>query len=1331
MALAACTGFEFGTTAGLTTGNGGNRLFDFFNGTLGTNVIVTAGAAKNGGYGLRLTGGSTFRLSWDTGTLGASKTTVCTAFWWRPQADASGSRQITVVDLTGNANAASLSYNPSTDLLTASADDGSTANSSVTIATNVWAFIEFEYDVTANPHKLNWRIDGVDQPTVTSATAATTVDVLIIGDEASASSGGTMDYDDVVASTTIGDHPLGQHKVVLLSVDPAGTVGLSGTAGNFNTFTANGTLAGWNATTARNNIDEIPPTVGASADGWVQITTAASDYVEMPMTTVNIGAGEVIRGARMLAAGWATDATAGTIGLRSWNGTTETTLYAAADPNFDASTTAPAWVCKMLTPADIDTQQKLDSLAFRAGFSSDALPDMGIHAIYAEVAVRLAALDPNQGAPKSGPEFPFLPGRELFKATWDLFADSSLPQVEGTTVNAECATATADNPDAHADITVNAEAATAASAAVDAEVLVGASLIAMAGMEAGTTAGLVTGNETNKIFDSFTGTLGSTIQVIAGAAKNGGYGLRVSGSNQFVRWYDTGTLGTGRRQVVTGFWWRASTNPGATKSMLVFYVTGLAEKQLNYNPSTDKLVTANMTTNATSTATISPNTWYWIDVHYDTSANPHVLKWSIDGTAQTNASNAEAAADTVSVVIGESATAEGTGVNDYDDILLSITPSNYPLGAHKIQGLSVDPAGTVTLSGTTGNFNTFTANGTLAAWNATTARNNIDELPPTVGASADGWVQISNASSDYVEMPMTTYTLASGEMVNGVRMLAAGWATDATAATFGLRSWNGTTETILFATGDPNFDASTTAPAWVCKMLSLIDINTQGELDALAFRAGFSDDATPDIGIHAIYAEVAVKLATGTTVNAECATATADNPDAHADIAVNAAEATGTSATADAIPSIGVSAVEALGTSAGADAQVLISVNPLTAAGTSATADATPSVGASAECATGTSATADPTVLTGTSAPAECATGTSVTADPQVFISVNVGAATGTPASVDAIPSVGPSPAAATGTPAIADPQVFISVNPTTATGTPATVDPSVAIAVNVETATGTSATADATISTTAPVNAAEAAGAADTADPQVFISVNAIEATGTSATVDGTPSVAVSAAQATGIPATADAQASISASAVTATGTPATVDPQVFIAVNVETASGVGVANDATVTTFTVVTVFPTEAPGTAAGVDAQAFIAASAVQAAGASAVVDPNPAIAVNTTQAAATAIVDNAAAGVGQQAGLASGTAATMDPLVAIRVMVELAVAVAAAYDAVIGLPPPPPLTFDGSTSQAGDLGGVGAGARQVDGRATHTGDLGGASMAAGQVDGAAAVTGGLG
>jgi hypothetical protein len=90
----------------------------------------------------------------------------------------------------------------------------------------------------------------------------------------------------------------------------------------------------------------------------------------------------------MYACGWAVSTTAATIGFRAFDGTTETTLLAAANPLFDNSTTTPGWVAKMYKPATGWTQAALDALAFRVGFSTDATPDIGVHAVYAEVAVQ-------------------------------------------------------------------------------------------------------------------------------------------------------------------------------------------------------------------------------------------------------------------------------------------------------------------------------------------------------------------------------------------------------------------------------------------------------------------------------------------------------------------------------------------------------------------------------------------------------------------------------------------------------------------------------------------------------------------------------------------------------------------------------------------------------------------------------------------------------------------------------------------------------------------------------------------------------------------------------
>src|SRR6266699_2928823 len=74
-------------------------------------------------------------------------------------------------------------------------------------------------------------------------------------------------------------------------------------------------------------------------------------------------------------------------GYRSYNGTTERTLFAAAD-RLATNTSTPSWVCKMLTLAGIDTQAELDALSMEVGYSGDVSPVPGIHAIYVELAVK-------------------------------------------------------------------------------------------------------------------------------------------------------------------------------------------------------------------------------------------------------------------------------------------------------------------------------------------------------------------------------------------------------------------------------------------------------------------------------------------------------------------------------------------------------------------------------------------------------------------------------------------------------------------------------------------------------------------------------------------------------------------------------------------------------------------------------------------------------------------------------------------------------------------------------------------------------------------------------
>jgi hypothetical protein len=262
----------------------------------------------------------------------------------------------------------------------------------------------------------------------------------------------------------------------------------------------------------------------------------------------------------------------------------------------------------------------------------------------------------------------------------------------------------------------------------------------------------------------------------------------------------------------------------------------------------------------------------WVDLRLKTNSATFAVDWRLETAADTytdqaSATLASAAGNMVGRVYLAGSTATQTMTVDFDNVCLSSHYVVYPLGPHEVRLLTVDPAGTPTLSGTSTNFSVFTANGTLAAWNATNARNAVDEVPPTISAAADGICQTAVAATDYIEFPMAAATLAADEIVSGVRMLTPMWGGTGTGTgTFGVRGWDGTAETTLVAAGT-SYDAgsptavSTTEPRWECAMWPAPTGWTKTAVDALALRVGFSTDATPDMGCHATYLEYATRKA--------------------------------------------------------------------------------------------------------------------------------------------------------------------------------------------------------------------------------------------------------------------------------------------------------------------------------------------------------------------------------------------------------------------------------------------------------------------------------------
>jgi len=534
-------------------------------------------------------------------------------------------------------------------------------------------------------------------------------------------------------------------------------------------------------------------------------------------------------------------------------------------------------------------------------------------------------------------------------------------------------------------------------------------LRACTGWEFGTTAGWLTGNAGNRIFDTVTG----APSITTSTPRSGTYCLEVAPSASIVvlEW-STATLGTSQTFGRAVFAIRFVGSLPAAQTVVAFFGSTF-NAEISFTASSSKLAAGWESESAVDGPVVAADTWYVVEIHAKFSATK-AIDWWVDGAAQTQVTSAAAAGTVSSFALG-SYQAETHTIRYDDCVVYTDTSAIAEIGSHKVVVLTPDTGGSLDVATiNTAEWNTFAgATPTLSAWNAATALGAIDEIPVGLGASADGFCRITGTDTDYVGIPMTSYTLAGGETITGLRMLACCWAASGTTCTHSFVSYNGTTATTLFAAGDVGTDNSSTAPAWVCKMATLADFDTQGELDALQFRFG-STDSTPDAGIHAIYGELAVKEATGAataTPAAVAASTTVPKPD----VSVAAAPAAVASVGAVPAPAVSVAAAPASIAALVALPTPAVSVAAAPGAVAAVASLPTPTAGEA-----GTPVTVTPAAVA------------AVAALPQPAVDVGAAPATVAAAASVSVPTiaVGAAPAGVVSTAAVAKPNIAVAAAP-------------------------------------------------------------------------------------------------------------------------------------------------------------------------------------------------------------------------------------------------------------------------------------------------------------
>jgi hypothetical protein len=377
------TGFEWGTVHDVAAGNAGSKIFDGVTGVYGTNLDVVAGSGSAlGSYVGQVATISNKNFFWDTNSLGTSKTDLVVSLRFRFTSFPTSDNDIHSIDVAATSDRAGFFYQVSTGKLVAWITTGTQVQTNAALVLNTWYTLQFKYSCSASINTLDWVLNGTTQTQATNNLGASTIARYALGNRGG--SNGTIQFDDVVVSTTAGDHPLPLYNVRLVKADTGGTTAEIGTANSTARFTTNNTLdSTHNSANILAAVSEVPPTIGASASGVAQRAGGATDAVGIPMTSITLS-GDTIAGCRILVCGWANSTGVNNIGVRAFNGSAETILVAGTVASgFTNSTTDPTWFAAMY--AGVTDQTTLDALVVRLGYSTDIVPEPGAHAVYAEI----------------------------------------------------------------------------------------------------------------------------------------------------------------------------------------------------------------------------------------------------------------------------------------------------------------------------------------------------------------------------------------------------------------------------------------------------------------------------------------------------------------------------------------------------------------------------------------------------------------------------------------------------------------------------------------------------------------------------------------------------------------------------------------------------------------------------------------------------------------------------------------------------------------------------------------------------------------------------------
>lgn len=234
---------------------------------------------------------------------------------------------------------------------------------------------------------------------------------------------------------------------------------------------------------------------------------------------------------------------------------------------------------------------------------------------------------------------------------------------------------------------------------------------------------------------------GSGLSINAAAARNGAYGLRVNANGTAAsEWF---MWPTAPRAGVVRFAMRLDALPAGNVGELFRMDTySKSALRIGYVAATQSLRLS--VTNATGSSAalsgpvVTAGDWQFVDVRYSVSGGQHSAEWSVNGEAQGSAAVSGAAESLYYVRFGTTGSDKFTA--SYDDVLVSNTVSDYPVGDGRIGVLRPDASSSNSSALRDNDGTTVDA----ASWTR------LDEIPAT--STVDFIQQTTASSSAYAQI---------------------------------------------------------------------------------------------------------------------------------------------------------------------------------------------------------------------------------------------------------------------------------------------------------------------------------------------------------------------------------------------------------------------------------------------------------------------------------------------------------------------------------------------------------------------------------------------------